>query len=263
MIKLKFARGNAKLKRDTAIFSLPAGHTCPAAMLCQSRADRITGKLTDGAKTVFRCYAATGENLFRNVRLSRWRNFDALKGLDRVAMARLINRSLPRKGVKLCRIHASGDFFNQAYFDAWLFVARANPSIVFYAYTKALPFWIKRIDKIPSNFKLVASRGGRYDNLIEAHNLRNVRVVCSEAEAIQLDLLIDHDDCLAWKGDNNFALLLHGTQPKGSKMAKVLYALRKAGKGGYKSDYFAHYSKKDTLLKLAAKAVQSRKPVIA
>jgi hypothetical protein len=167
-------------------------------------------------------------------------------------MARLINRSLPRKGIKLVRIHSSGDFFSQAYFDAWLFVAQANPHLIFYAYTKALPYWIKRREQVPSNFKLVASRGGRFDNLIETHNLRNVRVVFSEAEAIELDLLIDHDDKLVWCGDGNFALLLHGTQPAGSIAGKVLYALRKQGKGGYKADYFKHYEKKATLLKLAA-----------
>lgn len=244
--KLKFAKGNAKLAKDTAVFSLPAGHTCPAALLCASKADRDIGKLTDGPQCVFRCYAATGENLFRNIRISRWRNFERLKAClgDVQAMADLIVRSMPVKGITLCRIHASGDFYSQAYFDAWLEVAKRKPSVVFYAYTKALPFWIKRRQAILSNLRLVASRGGKYDSLIESHNLRNVRVVFSQAEAIEANLPLDHDDCQAWKGTGNFALLLHGTQPAGSVAGKVLYALRKAKIGGYKVDYFAHYTKK-------------------
>lgn len=243
--KLKFAKGNAKLEKDTAIFSLPAGHACPAALLCQSRADKLTGKLTDGNRNVFRCYAASAENLFRNIRVSRWRNFEALQACKGVtAMADLILRSMPVKGIKLCRIHSSGDFFSQSYFDAWLAVARSKPDVIFYAYTKALPYWIARSSDVPSNFRLVASRGGRYDSLIEAHNLRNVKVVFSEAEAIKANLPLDHDDTLAWKETGNFALLLHGTQPAGSYASKVLYSLRKQGKGGYKADYFAHYANK-------------------
>lgn len=239
--KLKFAKGNAKLEKDTAIFSLPAGHTCAGALQCLSASHRTTGKLTDGPQTVFRCYAATGENLFKNIRVSRWRNYDLLKGKSVGEMSELINRSLPRKGIKLVRVHSSGDFFNQDYFDAWLIVARKNPGLIFYAYTKMLPLWVRRQTCIPANFKLVASRGGKFDSLIEKHNLRSVTVVYTVAEARKRKLQIDHDDTLAWKGTRSFALLLHGTQPAGSLAGKALYKLRKAKLGGYKADYFAHY----------------------
>lgn len=246
LMKLKFAKGNAKLTGDTAIFSLPAGWTCPAALLCQSRANKDTGKITDGAKCQFRCYAASAENLFPNIRISRWRNFAALQACrGATEMANLIARSMPVKGIKLCRIHSSGDFFSQTYFDAWVAVAHLKPSVIFYAYTKALPYWIARLSDIPSNLRIVASRGGKHDSLIEQYNLRNVKVVFSEAEALVANLPLDHDDTHAWKHDGNFALLLHGTQPAGSVASKVLYALRKQGKGGYKADYFAHYANKD------------------
>ena len=244
-MKLKFAKGNAKLGVNTAIFSLPAGHTCPGALACLSRADKVTGSIKDGIKTVFRCYAASAENLFRNVRVSRWRNFEMLrKALTRDAMRDLILASMPRKGIKLCRVHSSGDFYSQTYFDAWMAAARAKPDVIFYAYTKALNFWIERLGSIPENFRLVASKGGRFDALIDSHKLRHVRVVFSEAEARKLGLKLDHDDTLAWKSTKDFALLLHGTQPAGSKAGRVLYALRKSGKGGYKADYFKHYEVK-------------------
>lgn len=243
--KLTFARGNAKLSKDTAVFSLPAGHTCMGAHECLSRAHKVTGKLKDGKECKFRCYAATVENLFRNIRKSRWHNFDLLKGKTVEQMRDLIDRSIPRKGIKLVRIHASGDFFSQAYFDAWMEVARMNPGLIFYGYTKALPFWIYRVDSIPANVKLTASIGGRFDYLIREYNLKSVKVVFSQEQAESEGLPIDHDDTLAWKQDKSFAVLLHGTQPPKSAASKALMALRKLGVGGYNSDYFAHYAKKE------------------
>ena len=81
---------------------------------------------------------------------------------------------------------------------------------------------------------LTASYGGRDDWLIDYQGFRSAKVVYSEAEARELDLVIDHDDSHAanptWR-DTDFALLLHGTQPKGSDAAVALKALK--GKGSY------------------------------
>jgi hypothetical protein len=117
------------------------------------------------------------------------------------------------------RVHVSGDFFSQDYFDAWMDVARRNPSRRFYAYTKSLPFWVKRVQTIPKNFALTASIGGKFDALIVQHNLKHCRVVYSQGEARRLNLPIDFDDSLAQTKRGNFALLLHGTQPAKSAAA--------------------------------------------
>ena len=246
--KLNFSIGNAKIARDTAILSLPAGHSCPFAKNCRSCSHRETGKIQDGQHTQFRCYAATSEALFSNVRKSRWENFEAVKeAKTTLQIAALIDRSIlrQRNKTKLVRVHQSGDFFNQAYLDSWLLVARQNPDLIFYGYTKALPLWVKRLGEIPSNFKLVASRGGTHDHLIEEHGLRSVRIVLSEREAKRKwKLPIDHDDSHVWKYNGDFAIVIHGTQPAGSKAAKAWYKISKKGKGGYKSKYFDHYAKK-------------------
>jgi hypothetical protein len=243
--KLQFASGNAKLSKDTAIFSLPAGHTCPFAKDCRSAADKVTGKIVDGKHCQFRCYAAASENLFKNVRKSRWNNFELLKQAKTViAMANLIEASIiVKKNVKLVRFHQSGDFFSQAYFDAWLLVAKQNPQYIFYGYTKALPFWAKRLGDIPSNFKIVASRGGTHDALIDLLGLRSVKVVFSEKEAKDLNLELDHDDSHVWNYDKSFAILLHGNQPAGSVAGKAWQVIKTKGQGGYKADYFHHYKK--------------------
>src|SRR5690242_4006625 len=91
---LRFGRGNAKLDAAIFTFSLPAGHACPFARDCQSRADRETGKVKDGPDTAFRCYAASMEARHSSVRGSRWHNFELLRGKSRADMARLILESL-------------------------------------------------------------------------------------------------------------------------------------------------------------------------
>ncbi len=229
---LTFGKGNAKLGSFISTFSLPAGHTCPGAMDCLSKANRQTGKLTDGKQTKFRCFAASAEALYPIVRESRWNNFELVKKLSSEELAELIQASLPKK-CHTVRIHVSGDFFNEVYFLGWLLAANNNPNILFYAYTKSVELMVKFGNVLPKNLKLTASRGGRFDYLIDKHNLKCAEVVFSEQEAADKGLTIDHTDELAYGQDKSFALLLHGMQPKGSIAGKALSALRAVGKGGY------------------------------
>ena len=139
------------------------------------------------------------------------------------------------KDAGIVRIHVAGDFFNEEYMHAWYAVALNNPNTLFYAYTKSLRFWLS-VNEFPilHNFVLTASYGGRDDHMIDQFNLRFAKVVFSEAEAEELGLAIDHDDTHAAKPslrDESFALLLHGTQPKGSDASVALKALK--GKGSY------------------------------
>jgi len=223
---LSFGQGNAKLDKSIATFSIPAGHTCPAALECRAFADRHSGHITDGHQQQFRCYAATQEAAFRSLREARWRNFELLRAArTQGAMANLIARSLPR--AEKIRIHASGDFYSQEYFDAWMDVAAEHPELVFYAYTKALNFWVARRSEIPDNVELVASYGGRYDELISKYDLKHSVVVGHPIEAKALGLEIDHDDSHAYtKGVSSFALLIHGTQPAGSAAAEYVKQLK-------------------------------------
>lgn len=209
-------------------FSLPSGHTCPFALDCLSKANRITGKITDGKHTLYRCFSATTEAYSSTTREQRWHNFDILRKLDFEDMVGVISDSLPCD-CDICRTHVGGDFFNQKYFDAWMQVARLNPHILFYAYTKSLPYWVARLGSIPSNFELTASRGGRYDHLIEQYNLKVAEVVFSLEEAEAKGLPIDHDEYHAINNVGNFALLIHGTQPKGSDASKATKELKLQG----------------------------------
>jgi hypothetical protein len=237
---LTFGEPNAKLKKmlkelslKLKTFTLPAGWTCPAAKDCLSKADRETGKIQDGPDTEFRCFAASAEATYPSLRNMVWRNLGLLKdslvdGVD--ACADLICASLPKK-FDIMRVHVGGDYFNVKYLQAWIEVAKRNPDKIFYSYSKSLHFF--KQFALPENLVLTASRGGKYDDMIDLHGWKEALVVYSEQEAIDKGLEIDHDDTHAAFGKDNFALLIHGTQPAGSTASKALSLLRKQGKGGY------------------------------
>jgi hypothetical protein len=100
----------------------------------------------------------------------------------------------------------SGDFFNQSYFDMWIAIAKSNPLVEFWAYTKSLKYWINRIDDIPANLTLTASYGGSCDHLIEKYNLKNVKVYKS-LEEVEEGRPVDVNDDYARIPDINFALI--------------------------------------------------------
>lgn len=237
---LTFGNGNAKLDAAIFTFSLPAGYCCPFAKDCLSKADPATGRITDGTDTKYRCFSASTEAR-RSVRNARWHNANALRACNSMEeMAALILDSLsPFAGY--VRVHVSGDFISQSYFDAWLEVARQRPRTVFYWYTKCIRYWVARLPLVGdgrtpgalTNVVPTASRGGRNDDLIDAHDLRSAAVVLGEGEAAMLGLELDYDDSHAFRHGPDYALLIHGTQPAGTPAAKAVSALRAQGLHGY------------------------------
>ena len=223
-------------KLDHPYLSLPAGYTCPFADICKTKVPRNrvrdpkTGLLVQDLGDV-RCYGASEEAMYPHAQEMRWTNLDLLNKFDKRGKIDLILRSLKyfeqtHGRIDVFRIHESGDFYKMEYFDAWLEVARQRPDILFYAYTKSLPFWVKRIAEIPQNLKLIASVGGTHDSLISKYDLKHAVIVNSPDEAKNLRLPIDIDDTLAYKHDGNFALLLHGSQKAGTEKAKQSYKNR-------------------------------------
>ena len=247
---LKFSAANAKIEalqdveslkpylegKKVYSFDLLSGYSCPFANECLSKAtvnSEGKRKIKDGPNTKFRCFSASQEVQYTNVYNLRKFNFDTLRALDTREMVKEILQAMP-KDMGVCRIHVAGDFFNENYLVAWAAVAKLHPEILFYAYTKSLRFWLANkdfLDHLP-NFILTASYGGREDNLIEEHDLRSATVVFSEEQAWKLGLSIDHDDSHAADPamkNQDFALMLHGTQPKETEAAEALKVLRKNG----------------------------------
>jgi hypothetical protein len=152
--------------------------------------------------------------------------------------ADLIHNSIQQKRTKktkLVRIHESGDFFSGSYLDAWIEVAHRNPNLKFYCYSKSLQLFLNF--KLPANFYMTASYGGKFDYLIdEGYFPRYSKVCMNDADAANLGLEVDHDDSHCF-GDKPFALLVHGTQPKGSTWGAAIRERRK-------NNQFGGYSKK-------------------
>ena len=248
---LKFSLGNSKLDKETLIFSISAGLSCPAALDCHAWVKETPeGKrqLIEGKQCKFRCFAASQEAAYKNTFLARKYNFEALKSTLRFgepATVELINQSLQKKRTKKItkvRIHESGDFWSGQYLRSWLEVARLNPDIKFYCYSKSLHLFGSNIS-LPENFFLTASLGGKYDHLIHKGYFKRYSIVVnSEHEAYALGMLhrgkpyeIDHDDSHCFDSEP-FALLVHGTQAKGSIASKAIQERRK-------NNQFTGYSK--------------------
>lgn len=190
-------------------WNLPTGSTCPFALECKVTVDRTTGKF-DIKKGQYRCYAASAER-FPAVRQHRWGNFDLVKkgGIPKIP-----------EDCKAIRIHASGDFFSQQYFDMWIQLAKDNPEIEMWAFTKSIQYWVNRINDIPENLVMTASYGGRQDDLIEKHNLKNVIVYASQ-NLVPKDRQVDNNDDWARIPNTNFALLDNMKVTKKSPLALV------------------------------------------
>ena len=128
--------GNHKLPTTTGIFNLPAGRTCPGST----------------AKCRKWCYARKAERQYPAVLPFRTRNWEASK-LE--SFESLIHNEISAKRkVDTIRVHESGDFYCQSYFDKWCQLARDFPQIRFYAYTKS-----KHLDfsRRPDNFVVLLS----------------------------------------------------------------------------------------------------------
>jgi hypothetical protein len=176
-------------------WNLPTGWTCPGASGCLVRVDKETGK-ADNRSTEYRCYSASAER-FPGVRESRWDHFNTVNGGE--------IPELPEKAGAV-RVHASGDFFSQAYFDKWLAYCARHPEVDFWAYTKSIPYWIKRVFEIPRNFVLTASIGGKFDTMALDAGLRTATVI--QPDDVRAGSgLVDTNDDLARKPGPSFYLL--------------------------------------------------------
>ena len=223
---LKFSYHNSKIaelakeqglkKSEVVAFDLPAGYACPAANLCKAYFNPLSRKVYDAKGSRFRCYAASVEARFPNTSRMRWDNYNGLVGKNTQAMYKIILKSLP-KNVKIVRVHSSGDFFNESYFDAWCKVALSRPDVIFFGYTKILPY-IKKLQgmNLP-NFRLVYSYGGKMDSMRISEPTVYVVEKTSQAKKLHVPVACINspadDYAYIMKGES-FALLIHGTQPR-------------------------------------------------
>lgn len=183
-------------------WNLPTGWTCPGASGCLVRVDRKTGIATN-LSTEYRCYSASAER-FPGVRDSRWENLDVYRNGGRAYRDGGLP-DLPRAALHV-RIHASGDFYSQAYFDDWLTFCRDHFWVRFWAYTKSLKFWALRIDDIPKNLVLTASLGGKFDHMALDLGMRTATVISPLDPRAQAGPIDINDDLARVPGPSFFLI---------------------------------------------------------
>lgn len=112
------------------------------------------------------------------------------------------------------RIHDSGDFYSIGYIEKWFDIIRANPNVVFYAYTKQVPLFqsLRGQGRVPANLTLIFSEGGLADKRIDTATDRHSRVFTSHDELIAAGYAdASSDDLVAALGSNHrIGLVYHG-----------------------------------------------------
>jgi hypothetical protein len=149
-------------------------------------------------------------------------------------MADLIDdsfRTIPPSERKVFRIHAIGDFFSPAYFEAWVEVAKRNPNTLFYCYTKSVGMVrnsIGKVNALPNqNFRITFSLGGYFDKWVIDNRLKFADIVKTKKDAanyvwydssgkrrVGIQIAAKDDDSLAIDNPDPFVLVVHGVQVK-------------------------------------------------
>ena len=200
--------GNSKLQKTAKEFnvrifnfSIPAGN------------DKKSGKITCpfAGSCLKLCYAKRGMYRFGNVERALTKRYEASKEENFVQTITEELAKVKNDKQIYIRIHDSGDFYSPSYFQKWLTIARLNPSVRFYAYTKSHSF-IRGIE-LPENFDLIFSLGSTKDELIDQENERHSKIFYS-SEEMQEQGYTDSSylDILAtkWLTENNkIGLLIH------------------------------------------------------
>lgn len=200
--------GNTKLQKTAKEFnvrifnfSIPAGN------------DKKSGKITCpfAGSCLKLCYAKRGMYRFGNVERALSKRYQASKEDNFVELISNELSKVKKDKQTYVRIHDSGDFYSPAYFTKWLEIARLNPTVRFYAYTKSHSF-IRGI-QLPENFDLIFSLGSKNDELIDQAKERHSKIFYS-SEEMQDQGYTDSSylDILAtkWLTQNNkIGLLIH------------------------------------------------------
>jgi hypothetical protein len=186
---------NSKLKETSKLsglkvmnFGIPAQHTCLWAGSCKKY-----------------CYASKGAYIWSNVKPAFERRLEATKQDD---FPQVMIAEITKRKVSVVRIHDSGDFYSREYLHKWFKIMESLPGVRFYAYSKSLPLF--EGVKLPDNFTLIKSEGGKRDDLIDASHDRHARIFKTEAELIAAGYAnASENDLIATGSNPKIGLLAH------------------------------------------------------
>lgn len=124
------SRGNIKVSERVGIFNLPSIKSCLNCKDCHET-----------------CYSKQREIMFPNVRERRDYNLNLVK-TNLCLFKEKINKQVTKQGLKIVRIHESGDFINEDYIEAWRDLAVRNPDVRFYGYTKTFSIFKRELERL-------------------------------------------------------------------------------------------------------------------
>lgn len=186
---------NSKLKKTSIMnnckvynFGIPAQDTCLWADKCKEY-----------------CYASKGAYSWSNIKPAFQRRLEVTKTNDFIPM--MVGEILAKKASHI-RIHDSGDFYSREYLHKWFKIMEALPHVSFYAYSKSLPLFVR--ERLPENFTLIKSLGGKKDDMIDFSNDRHARIFNTEKELIESGYVnASNDDLLAISNNKRVGLIAH------------------------------------------------------
>lgn len=186
---------NSKLKKTSKQsglkvynFGIPAQDTCLWAGDCKKY-----------------CYASKGVYIWSNVKPAFKRRLAITKQNN---FPELMIAEIIRLNASVIRIHDSGDFYSREYLHKWFKVMESLPNIKFYAYSKSLPLF--KGERLPNNFTLIKSLGGKRDDMIDISSDRHARIFKTEQELISAGYAnASSNDLIAIDNNPKIGLLSH------------------------------------------------------
>ena len=212
---MKLLTQNSKMKKSSqngitvvnwtipAFMSQTGIKTCPNAGLC-----------------AIGCYARQGAYMFGNVKIAHEAKLELTQTdtfvLDMMAEINLWLSKRSTKHLKV-RIHDAGDFYSLEYLNRWIEIMshfENDSRVSFYAYTKQVQMFQNEAKRIPANFRVIFSFGGKQDNLIQLDTDFHAKVfeTMDQLETAGYQNGTDDDMVAATGKSNKIGLVYHGTK---------------------------------------------------
>ena len=193
---------NSKLKKSSLkhnakiyTFDIPAYKTATGKITCPFAKDCIKY-----------CYARKGSYTWKNTVLKYESNYKLSKTDDFVDIIQdEINR---KRKITHIRVHSSGDYYSPEYLKKWLKIAKNNPNIIFYSYTKSIPL-VNKVN-LPKNYIMIYSEGSKVDFLIDENKHRHAKIFNNVDDLLNAGYInASDDDLLALTPNKKIGLIFH------------------------------------------------------
>ena len=166
-------------------FSVLSGKTCARASLCKAwvvESSDGSRTLAHGRQAEITCYKAKLEAVYRPVYEMAKQN-TAMIAKDIFLFITKMNLILSTGYSKIVRIGDGGDIFTPEFYDAWVSLAKSNPDVTFFGYTKDVRYARRaQVTEQIDNLHLTYSLGGLDDSVAISEGLATATVVTDEFE---------------------------------------------------------------------------------